>query len=318
MMEDYASMLEWFHDNEDIWIKPYIESNFSEASYDYQYNFMKEHLFFTKKIIQDAMMGSDEKMLRFLKLISFGKSKIITIIGGRGSGKTAFVMFIVEKLYEEGYHKSIYYVKKGDRPEWLPEWINSAQAMEEVPNKSFAILDETVLEYGARNFASDENKSFTERLVILRHKDTSVVLITQHSKLVDINISRLSDILIYKNRANVEDQSKADEEKQLILKRLMPRDQQHALLEIKQYNAFWVIETGLASFWDDELVSKTYKDYNPEKHKRDQRTKRYQQELAQLSEKEKIRVEARTARSVMDATKKVNKEVINPEDLLDD
>lgn len=290
VFEDYASLEEWFEENETCFIIPYIEQNFKQVSWTYQYSFMRKNLYFSKKIIEDFALSNENKIKRILDMFSYGKSKIMTVIGGRGGGKTAFVMYLIEQLYKKNNHRQIYYVKKGDRPIWLPEWINTAQSMEDVPNKSFAILDETVLEYGSRNFYKDENKSFTERLVILRHKDISIVLITQHSKLIDINIRRLSDIFVYKMGADVEEAIK-DEQRQLILNRLMPKNKETALIEISQTNSFFQIRTGLAEFWDDELVSKTYRDYNPEQHKREQRTKAYHQGLEQLREKERIRAE---------------------------
>ena len=290
MSGNIAELEEWFYENETIYVIPYIEKKFNSTyAQEAEYNFMRQHLYFTKKIIKNSMLDNDTKFLKFLEMFAYGKSKICTIIGGRGSGKTALAMFVIEQLFEKGHQKNIYYVKKGERPEWLPSWIHSAQAMEEVPNKSFAVLDETVLEYGSRNFYSDENKSFTERLVILRHKDTSIFLITQHSKLIDINIRRLSDILIYKKGSNIEEEGKFDEERHLILNRLMPRKNTESLIEIRFLNIFWVIETELPSFWDDNKVSKTFKDFNPEQKKRMERTKRYKEEIARLQEKENIR-----------------------------
>jgi len=284
----------------------FVEQKYPEESHSVQIKRMLEFPFFANKVLDDFSLSYDTKLRKFFNMLSFGKSKIITIIGGRGSGKTAFAMYVVEQLYKEGHHKNVYYVKKGERPPWLPEWINTAQNMEEVPNKSFAILDETVLEYGARNFHTDENKSFTERLVILRHKDTSVMLVTQHSKLIDINIRRLSDILVYKNGANIEQEGAQDQERFMILSMLMPHDKTRSLIEVKQFNNFWVVQTGLASFWDDELVSKTYRDYNPDKVKREQRTKKFHEELEKLQQKEMIRQDIQTIKADAKPKKTIN------------
>lgn len=299
MSGNMAELVEWFNEKEITEIVPFIEKRYrSPEARRAEYKFMRENLYFTKKLIQNGMLSNDEKLLRFFDMFKYGKSKIVTIIGGRGGGKTALAMYLIEKLYLEGHHRNIYYVKRGERPVWLPPWIHSAQTMEQVPNKSFAVLDETVLEYGARNFHQDENKSFTERLVILRHKDTSVLLITQHSKLIDINIRRLSDILIYKPGANIEQEGKEDEQRHLILKRLMPINNKQALIEIRQKNIFWSIETELPEFWDDELVSKTFKDFNPDKKKRDERKKKYQEDLERERQKEEIRAEAFAKRGI--------------------
>lgn len=301
MIQDIAYLDYWFEENEQCFIIPYIEQNFHEASWNYEYNYMRQNLYFAKKIIQDYMLGNDEKITKLLNQFKHGKSKIITVIGGRGQGKTAVAMYCIEKAYKEGFAKKIYYIKQGERPEWLPNWINSAQTMEDVPNNSLAMLDETAIEYGSRSFWTDKNKSFTERLVVLRHKDISIFLITQHSKLVDINIRRLSDILIYKRGADIEQkksenfgggiQSKSKNQRFLILNRLMPKKPEESLIELRNTKEFYLINTGLPEFWNEYNVSKTYRYFNPEEMRRKERAHQIQHELDQHREKERIRAE---------------------------
>ena len=50
IMEDIASLEEWFYNN-DIFIIPYIEKNFNPISFEHQYNLMLNHLIFAKTII---------------------------------------------------------------------------------------------------------------------------------------------------------------------------------------------------------------------------------------------------------------------------
>jgi hypothetical protein len=91
--------------------------------------------------------------------------------------------------------------------------------------------------------------------------------------------------------ANTEKDSDNDDEKLLILNRLMPKDKETALLEFRLRNKFYVIKTSVPSFWDDELVSKTYKNYNPEHMKRMERKHRIEKELDFERQKEAIRAE---------------------------
>jgi len=288
--EEYLRYLLKFE--RDAFLVSYIEQSFPQESWRYQLGRMFKFPFFANKILDDYELTNQQKLITFFKEIARGKSKIITTIGGRGQGKTAFGMFIIEELHKHNWQRSIYYVKVGERPHWLPQWIFHAQSMEHVPVGSFAMIDETAIEYGARNFYQDKNKNFTERLVILRHKDISVLLITQHSKMVDINIRRLSDILIYKKGADVE-YDKSDEQKGMIIRQLMPRDKTQSLIFIKAKALFLQVKTGLPEFWDDSEVSKTFRDYNPEAMKRLQRGKQLKARMEIYKEKERIRVEAR-------------------------
>lgn len=282
----------------------YIEQSFNEPSWNNQLRIMLKFPYFGLKILKDYEYDNDVKLNKFFDVLRYGKSKIITIIGGRGSGKTAMAMFCVEKMYEEGIQKNVYYVKQGERPEWLPSLFYHVQTMEEVPNGSIAIIDETAIEYSSRNFYDEKNKSFTDRLVILRHKDISVILITQHSKLVDINIRRLSDIVILKKNANID---KEDETEQtlMIIERLMPRDSKHALIIIKDTHSYWSVRTGLPSFWDDELVSKTFKDYSPEQRRREEKSRGFKVRMEEYREKEKIKAETFKEKESFRAEKKL-------------
>jgi len=289
LRSDVAYLTYLLREERDAEVIAYIEHNFPEESHGYEINYMFQHPYFANKVLDDFEMSNDEKLNVLLKNLSIGKSKIITIIGGRGQGKTALAMYLFEQSHDRQFHNKFYYIKKGERPEWLPDWINQAQTMEDVPNKSLAMLDETAIEYGSRNFYKDENKNFTERLVILRHKDISLILITQHSAMIDINIRRLSDILVYKKGANLD--VKENDERTLVLNRLMPRSKEESLIVIKGLGKFYLVRTGLAEFWDNSAVSKTFKNFNPEEMRRMARKKQLNQELDHHRNLERIRAE---------------------------
>jgi len=181
----------------------YIECNFYMPSFENQKFLMYEYPFFGVKVIDNWEMTDFQKKMKLLRSIGYGKSKIITIVGYRGSGKTATAFWIIEQLKENNLNKNFYYVKKGDRPPELPDFMNHVTEIEFVPKNSFAMLDETAIEYSSRDFMKDKNRDFTKRLAILRHKNISIMLITQHIKLIDINLRRLSDILLFKKGSKV-------------------------------------------------------------------------------------------------------------------
>ncbi|MDH3352828.1 MAG: zonular occludens toxin domain-containing protein [Nanoarchaeota archaeon] len=263
-LTDLASLEEWFYEHEETFVVPYIEKHFGRASYQYQYDIMHKHLFFTKKIIEDDLMDNPTKQSKFLKSLAFGKSKIVLVEGSRGSGKTATAGWVMDQLHKNKWHDKIYFVKDGERPKGFPNWINIVSDIEFVPNGSFAVIDESAIKYSSRNSYKDENKDFTSRLVILRHKDITVFVITQHMKMVDINIRRLADVKVYKMGANLthEDEDKEDE-RRMVRGRLNPRDKPECLVEISMTKEFYNFRHGLPDWFSDE-VSKSFADYNPE------------------------------------------------------
>lgn len=265
VIEDIAYLDFWFNENMTCFIKPYIENNFHEESWPYQLSFMKKHLFFTKKIIENDKMGNGEKQIKLLNSLSFGKSKIVLIVGGRGSGKTGDAAWIMEELHNKKLHRNIFFVKQGMRPRDLPEWASCVSDIDEVPNNTIAIVDESAIRYNSRNSWSDDNKDFVKRLVILRHKGVSVILLTQHKKMLEIGARRLADLIIYKRGADLKgnEEERADDDKILIRSRLLPRHEDETLVEITMTNEFFKFTHRLPEWFTDEF-SKLFSSFNPE------------------------------------------------------
>jgi hypothetical protein len=263
-IQDIAYLQGWFDENDTCWITPYIENHFDVVSWNNQWNYMRQHLFFTKKIVEDDMLSNLAKQTKLLNQLAFGKSKIVVIEGGRGAGKTGDAAWIVDELNQRGMHKKMFFVKKGEKPKDLPKWLIHVEEIEQVYNNSLAILDESAIKYSSRSTWTDENKDFVKRLAILRHKGITVLVITQHQKMIDIGIRRLTDILIYKMGASLEhDGENADDEKRLVRERLKPRQQNETLVEIKITNDFFKFEHGIPD-WFTDVFSKSFSEFNPE------------------------------------------------------
>ena len=115
------------------------------------------------------------------KLNDYGKIGII--LGARGSGKSALGMKILEniasknkKVFALGFRKDI----------------------NEVPNNSFLLVDEAGIEFSSRSAMSSVNKLLSELLLISRHKNISIIFITQNSSNIEINTLRQADYLLLK------------------------------------------------------------------------------------------------------------------------
>lgn len=285
--QDIAYLENWFYENFDCLIAPYIQQNFYAESWNYQFNFMKKHLFFTKKIIEDHQKDNLEKQQNFLDQLSYGKSKIAVIEGARGGGKTATACWIGDELYLRGLHKKIYFVKSGEKPKGFPDYFIVVPEIEDVPPGSLAIVDESAIKYNSRNSWKDENKDFISRLVVLRHKDISVILITQHLKMIDIGIRRLADIKIYKKGANLTHEDEGpDDERHLVRARLRPNQTNEVLIEIPGNNSFFKFIHDLTEWWGDH-ISKSFANFNPEEQTRKIKGER----LAHAKEMKKLEFE---------------------------
>ena len=123
------------------------------------------------------------------------KSTVGLILGARGTGKSAIGMRLLEN-FKVKTNKNIYAL--GFKEESLPKWIKVIKDIEEINNNSVILIDEGGIEFSSRKAMTNANKLLSEILLISRHKDLSVIFITQNSANLEINAIRQADYLILK------------------------------------------------------------------------------------------------------------------------
>jgi len=120
-------------------------------------------------------------------------STIGIILGARGTGKSAIGLKLFENL-RASTRKNMYAMGFRD----LPDWIKVVDSLEDIENDSYVLIDEGGILFSARKSFSDANKLLSELLLIARHKDLSVIFISQNSSNLEINAIRQTDYLIMK------------------------------------------------------------------------------------------------------------------------
>ena len=123
------------------------------------------------------------------------KSTVGLILGARGTGKSAIGMRLLEN-FKVKTSKTVYAL--GFKEESLPRWIKVVKDIEEINNNSVILIDEGGIEFSSRKAMTNANKLLSEILLIARHKDLSVIFITQNSANLEINVIRQADYLILK------------------------------------------------------------------------------------------------------------------------
>jgi Cdc6-like AAA superfamily ATPase len=126
------------------------------------------------------------------KIIS--TSTIILITGKRGSGKTALGMKLLE-IYSH-YGKKCYAL--GFKNSKLPTWIKKVDNLEKVKNNSVLLVDEGGILFSSRESMKSSNKWLSNIMAIARHKNLNLILITQNSGMIDLNVLRLTDTILMK------------------------------------------------------------------------------------------------------------------------
>ena len=120
------------------------------------------------------------------------QSTIGLILGARGSGKSALGMRILENMAAKGRKVCA----MGFDESSLPSWITSVEKVEEIPNGSFVLVDEGGILFSSRDSQSSGNKLLSSLLLVARHKDLSVLFISQNSANLEINSIRQADYLL--------------------------------------------------------------------------------------------------------------------------
>lgn len=219
------------------------------------FNFLrkKEEKTIEFKIIKQ-ISGKYEDFKNRLK----NSSLIILITGKRGSGKTALGFKLLETL--SGKRKA-YYLGKGK----LPRFIKKVENIKDVKNSSVVLVDEAAISYSSRSSMKKENKILGELMAIARHKNLSLIIITQNSAMIDLNVMRLSDTLIFKEPSLL--QSRFERKSILdLFKKAEEHFKKIETLERKKY--FYVIDDefegildfDLPKFWS-EKISKSFAKY---------------------------------------------------------
>lgn len=122
-------------------------------------------------------------------------SLIGIILGARGTGKSAIGMKLLENIKAKT-NRSV--CAMGFRKENLPNWIHVVQSIEEIPNGALILIDEAGIQFSSRKSMTGSNKILSDLLLIARHKDLSVLFISQNSSNLEINAIRQTDFLILK------------------------------------------------------------------------------------------------------------------------
>ncbi len=121
------------------------------------------------------------------------KGKIGIILGARGSGKSALGMRIIENIKVKTDAKIF---SLGFNPSKLPRWIKPLSSIDKIENDSFLIVDEGGIIFSSRSSMSNANKLLSYLLFISRHKNISIIFITQNSANLEVNTLRQADYLL--------------------------------------------------------------------------------------------------------------------------
>lgn len=180
-------------------------------------------------------------------------SLIILVFGKRGSGKSSLGFRLLENIY--GNTKRSCFVL-GIEKKYLPKWISPVDDVESAPNGSVILVDEGAISFSSRDSMKFKNKELGKLLAIARHKDLTIIFVTQNTGLIDRNVLKLADTLFIKEGSLLQLEMERTE-----IKKFYEKSKKHLdkYKEKKKYSYVidsdfeGLIEHSLPSFWSESL-----------------------------------------------------------------
>jgi hypothetical protein len=212
----------------------------------------------------NAKKGS---LTAFEEKINSTKSSVGLVLGARGSGKSALGMRLLENVAAQK-NRPVYAM--GFNPNTLPNWIHCTEKLDEIPNGAFTLVDEGGVTFSSRQSMSKTNQLLSQLILIARHKDISVLFISQNSANLEINAIRQSDYLLLRKPSLLQ----MDFERKKIgdiyarispdFEKLPENGRLATYIYSDEFEGFTANQ--LPSFWN-QRISKTYSTFKLEKPK---------------------------------------------------
>mgnify|MGYP001600709350 CR=1 FL=1 len=190
--------------------------------------------------------GFHERLLR--------ESLIVLVFGKRGSGKSALGFRILENVHAQT-QRSCFVM--GVPQIVLPQWITPLERLEEATNGGVVLVDEGALAFAARESMSKKNVGLGKLLAVARHKDLTLLFITQNTSMIDKHVLSLADVLMVKKGSLLQQEMERPEIRKFYEKAenafVKLSGDAHRYVYVIDSDFEGVVAVGLPGFWSSGL-----------------------------------------------------------------
>jgi len=203
----------------------------------------------------------------FEEKILSSKSYIGLVLGARGSGKSALGMRLLENVFSKTGRRVC---AMGFDESTLPSWIKCVDSVEEVPNGSAVLVDEGGITFSSRSSQSSANRILSSLLLVARHKDLSVLFISQNSANLEVNAIRQADFLLLRKPSLLQKEFERKKIAEIYdeigsgFSGLPQQGEYSTYVYSDEFSGFVINE--LPSFWSQK-ASKSYASFRPKEAK---------------------------------------------------
>jgi hypothetical protein len=249
-----TSQRKWIMQNWNF-VQKYLDENVKREDHTQRWKTIRKYPLLGKALGENTITYNYEKIDFVLRTLT-DHSVIGLVIGNRGMGKTAFMFWALEQAYIE-YGKEVALINFPPVPS-IPDYFHFCYDTNQIPSDCVAGYDETAVHASARRAMTKKSVDLTSAMVISRHKGFSMLALSQHSQLQDVNLLRLANLFVFKKPTWDDMQRKHNTTLDLLVEfvqAMTPRDKTQAL--VTDLEEWYLLKTPLPTFWDDD-ISRSY------------------------------------------------------------
>ena len=129
--------------------------------------------------------------------------------------------------------------------------------VEKVPEGGIILIDEGAVSFGSRDSMSSKNRELSKLMAVARHKNLTLIFVTQNTGLIDRNILALTDALFIKEGSLLQMEMERHEVKKFYeksndyLKKVSGNKKKYVYLIDGDFEG--VLTYKLPGFWTDNL-----------------------------------------------------------------
>jgi len=260
--QSYGKAIYWMKKHP-LTIKRYLRGFYTRYDWSVIGKFFWKNPIQARVILEDFQKANDKKIEIVFQLFHSEEGILLYIIGAKGAGKTCTAFYFAEYEHKLNPRTRIVYIGRKFDKGVLPSWCGWAEKIQDVANGTFGIIDEIGIQASARDFQQQTNKQLTAIMILARQKKIPLVVLTQDSRLGEVNVWRLKDIIIWKRSNTYEIQerdtgSSASKFWNKVRNMMAPRNKPECLFEFPARRRFIHFKHILPECWSSEL-SEIYK-----------------------------------------------------------